>query len=99
MDFEDKSRALLPSLEKLAKNDVKIKIALSGDLDKIKKINAKHGLKARQVDTNNRMFISDRTQALLMITPENAEEEMGVWLNSEFFTDSLHNIIEKSMRN
>jgi hypothetical protein len=24
---------------------------------------------------------------------------MGVWLNSEFFTDSLHNIIEKSMRN
>ncbi|MDO8564132.1 MAG: helix-turn-helix domain-containing protein [Nanoarchaeota archaeon] len=99
MDFEDKSRVLIPSLEKLAKNNVKVKIALSGDPEKVKKLNIKHGLKAKYVDSNTRMFISDRKQAMLMITPENAEEEMSVWLNSEFFTDSLHDIVERSMRN
>lgn len=99
LDFEDKSRVLIPSLEKLAKNDVKIKIALSGDPEKVKKLNIKHGLKAKPINSNTRMFISDRKQALLMITPEHAEEEMSVWLNSEFFTDSLHDIVERSMKN
>jgi len=99
LDFEDKARVLLPSIEKLMNNNIKVRIALSGDADKVKKLNVKHGLKAKFTDSNTRMFISDRTQALLMITPENTEEEMGIWLNSEFFTDSLHNIVEKSMRN
>ncbi len=99
LDFEDKSRVLVPALEKLAKNNIKVRIALSGDQDKIKKVNNKFNLKAKSVETNTRMFIADKREALLMITPETAEEEMGVWLNSEFFTDSLHNLVEKGLKN
>lgn len=99
LDFEDKSRVLMPALEKLNKNNIKVKLALSGDEDKIKKISSKFNVKAKQVDSSARFFMADKKQALLMITPENSEEEMGVWLNSEFFTNSLHSIVEKTLRN
>jgi HTH-type transcriptional regulator, sugar sensing transcriptional regulator len=97
-DFEDKSRALIPVIEKAAKNNIKIKIALSGEIDKIKKFNAKHNLKAKTIDSNARLFMSDRKEILFMITPSSSDEEIGVWLNSPFFTDSLIGVIENSLR-
>lgn len=97
-DFEDKSRVLAPILEKLAKQNVKVKIALSGDGDKIKKVSHKHGIKPRTVDNTGRFFIADKKQALVMITPDHADEEMGVWLNSEFFTTSLSTFVESTFK-
>lgn len=99
LDFEDKARVLAPAIEKLNKNNIKVRIALSGEEEKIKKLSHKYGLKPKVVETNARFFIADRKQALLMITPESSEEEMGVWLNSEFFTQSLHNLFDKTMNN
>jgi sugar-specific transcriptional regulator TrmB len=97
-DFEDKSRVLLPALERANKNNIKIKMALSGDHSKIKKTLNKTGLKPKTSESNARFFISDKTQALMMITPEHSDEEMGVWLSSPFFTQSLHNIVEGSLK-
>jgi len=98
MDFEDKGRVISSALEKLNKNNVKVKIALSGDADKVKKINAKFNLKARYTDSNARVFIADNKEVLFMVTPETAEEEIAVWLDSPFFTESLALVIESSMR-
>ncbi len=99
LDFEDKSRVLSSALEKLNKNNIRLKISLSGDPEKIKKINAKYGLKAKAIDSNARVFVADRKEVLFMVTPETSEEEIGVWLDSPFFTESLTNIIDSSMRN
>ena len=98
LDFEDKSRVLLPTLERLMKNNVKVKVALSGEPEKIKKAAARFDIKIKQTDSNARIFISDKKEALLMVTPLN-EDEMGVWLNSQFFTGYLSNIIEGSLQN
>ena len=97
-DFEDKGRVLAQVLEKLNKNDIRLKIALSGDQDKVKKINSKFNIKAKQIDSNARVFMADKKEVLFMITHENAEEEIGVWLDSPFFTESLASVIENSMR-
>lgn len=97
-DFEDKGRVLLPTIEKAIKRNIKVKLVLSGDLDKIKKFNAKYNIKAKQIDSAARLFIADRKEVLFMITPQNSSEEMGVWLNSEFFTESLASIVENSLR-
>lgn len=99
VDFEDKSRVLVPSLERLAKTNVKLRLALSGDAEKVKRINAKHNLKAKHIESPARFFIADRKEALLMITPEHAEEEMGVWLSSPYFTESLAHIVEHAFKN
>ncbi|PIN93773.1 hypothetical protein COU54_01940 [Candidatus Pacearchaeota archaeon CG10_big_fil_rev_8_21_14_0_10_31_24] len=98
-DFEDKSRILLPSIEKLLKDNKKVRLALSGNQDKIKKLSSKFNLKVKSVDSNARLFISDKTQALMMITPEQSEEEIGVWLSAPFFTESLSHILEKTIKN
>lgn len=99
LDFEDKSRVLVPVLEKAAKSNVKIKLALSGESDQIKKISLKHNLKSKQIESKVRLFMSDRKEALLMITPQHSEEEIAVWLNSQFFAESLTDVVESSLRN
>ncbi len=98
LDFEDKSRALLPALEQAAKNDIKIRIALSGSPEKIKKIGSKFNVKIRQTDAGARMYVADREEVLFMITPENSEEEVGVWLNSPFFASSIHGILDEPQK-
>ncbi len=98
-DFEDKSRVLIPSLERLAKNNIKIKLALSGENEHVKKIGARMNIKVKHSETDARFFTADKKEILFMVTPEQAEEEMGVWLNSEFFTSALTNIIDFSLRN
>lgn len=98
-DFENKSRVLTPALEHLNKSNVKVRLALSGDAERIKKITTKLNMKIKTIDTPARFFIADRKQALLMITPENAEEEIGIWLNSGFFTDSLLHVVDNALKN
>lgn len=97
-DFDDKSRVLTPALERLMSNGVKVKVLLSGDHEKTKKTLAKLNVKHIPSSTNARFFIADREEALFMLTPETAEEEMGVWLNSTFFSDSLANLLDHSTR-
>jgi hypothetical protein len=45
------------------------------------------------------MFISDRKEVLMMMTPETAEEEHGIWLSSPYLTESLCAIIDSSLKN
>ena len=97
LDFEDKSRVLLPSIEKLNENNVKVKLILSGDQEKVKKINTRLNLKAKYTSSNARFFVSDKKEVVFMITPEKSGEEIALWLNSEFFTSSLLSIVEKSL--
>ncbi len=98
-DFEDKTRVLIPAIEKLMKNNVKVRIALSGDPQKVKKLNAKFEIKATSIDSDARVFMADKKEVMFMVTPLNSEEEMGVWLNSQFFTSYLSGIIENSLKN
>ncbi len=97
-DFEDKSRVLVPALQRFSKSNIKVKLALSGENEQVKKLGAKLNIKIKNAETNARFFIADKREVLFMVTPEQAEEEMGVWLNSEFFTSSLASIIDFSLR-
>ncbi len=94
LDFEDKSRVLIPALEQAAKNNVKIKLALAGSPERIKKVTARLNIKPSITNSTARLYIADKNEVLFMITPENAEEELGVWLNSSFFVESLRNIVD-----
>ena len=96
LDFEDKSRVFIPTLEKAMKKNLKVKLSLSGDLEKIKKVNSRYGLKAKHLESTTRVFIADKKEVLFMVTPMNAEEEMGIWLNSPYFSESIIGVIENS---
>lgn len=97
LDFEDKGRVLLPAIQQALENNVRVKLSISGEPEKVKKIASKFGLKPKMTDSSARLFIADRSEVLFMITPETAEEEVGVWLNSPFFAESMHSIIENPL--
>lgn len=96
LDFEDKSRALLPTLEEAAKRNIKIRIALSGEAEKIKKMSNKMPMKPISTNSDAKLYIADRKEVLFMITSDGSDEEIGVWLNSPFFAESMSGIIDSA---
>lgn len=98
LDFESKSRVLLPLIERLNKSEIKVKVSLSGEPEKVKKLNNKHNLKAKPTNTNGRFFIADKNEVLFMINSENSDEEVGVWLNSPYFASSFHGMFEAHLK-
>lgn len=98
IDFEDKARVILPAIERLAKKNVKMKIALSGDDDKIKRMNNKYDLKAKKTENNGRFFISDKSETIFMINHENGGNEVAVWLKSPFFSQTLASMFDEHLR-
>lgn len=98
LDFEDKSRALIPSLEDAAKRNIKIKLSLSGEIDKMRKLNAKSAIKPIPTESNSKIYIADRKEIFFMITPDKSDEEVGIWLNSPFFAESLSTMIEPNLK-
>ena len=72
IDFEDKSRVLLPALEKLSKGNVKVRLSLSGEPEKVSKLNSKLNLKAKHTESSARVFVVDKSETLLIVTPHNS---------------------------
>lgn len=97
-DFEDKSRVVLPALEKINKNDIKIRLALSGDEDRIRRFSNKHNLKVKKVNSEGRFFIVDKKETFFMINHEREDEEIGVWLRSQYFSNVFASMFETSLR-
>lgn len=93
-DFEDKSRVLLSVLNKINK-EVKVKISLSGDSYKVKRLASRNDLKIKESAQAGKYFIIDKKEMLLMIHPENMQEEVGVWINSPYFASSLSGMLDK----
>src|SRR3989344_742207 len=97
-DFDRKARVLMPALEQAQKKNLKIKIALTGEPEDIKKVTAKYNIKTKNSTHKGRFFITDKREVLFMLNPEQAEEELAVWLNSPFFTESLDSLFEHQLK-
>ncbi len=97
-DFEKKSRVLLPALESAQKKNIRVKLALSGDEESVKRVVAKHGVKAKHGDHKGRFFMADKRDVIFMLNPEHADEELGIWLKSPFFTESIDNLFDHQFK-
>lgn len=94
-DFEDKARVLMSVLNKINNEDVKLKVSLSGEAYKVKRLASRNGLKIKESNQMGRYFIIDKKEMLLMIQPEKFTEEIGVWVNSPYFANSLTTLLDK----
>lgn len=103
LDLESKSRIFMPLFERLNRANINLKMALSGDENDFKRITRKFNIKAKHLDMKARFFIADDSQVLFMLsnsTPsiENDEEEIGIWINSEFFASSLSTMFDMAFK-
>jgi HTH-type transcriptional regulator, sugar sensing transcriptional regulator len=99
-----KLEALMPSLEKVKKRGVKIRIAapidknnmkVARDLSKVGEVRNMQDIKARFVviDSNQLMFM------LLDDEKFHPNYDVGVWINTEFFAGALEQMFELAWKN
>jgi sugar-specific transcriptional regulator TrmB len=95
----DKPRFFYAIFERLRKENIKLKIALSGEERDIKKINAKFKIKAKNIKMDAKFYIADDEQVLFLISKGNLpDEEIAVWLNTPFFTSTLTFMFEQAFK-
>ncbi len=94
-----KIEALLPSLEKIKKRGVKIRVAapidkdnisVARDFKKVAEVKNLEGMKAR-------FIIIDSTQIMFMLLDDekfHPNYDTGVWINTEFFASALEQMFE-----
>lgn len=94
------------TFERLRKNNVKIKIALSGDKSEIEKVSKKLKIKISHINVDTKFFIADNEQVLFTISNNHNDkpyddsngEEIAVWLNTPFFTSTLSYLFDMAIK-
>jgi len=89
-DFSDRLRFFSNIITRLNKNKIDVKIALSGQDSEIKKLSNKLKTTIKKIEINTKFIIVDQEQVMFMLTEGNiADEELAIWLNTEFFSNAL----------
>jgi len=97
-DILSKSKLFSQTIETLKKSNVKVKIALSGEKDLVKEVEEKLSTKIKHVEIDAKFFIVDRQEVLFYISKSgNENEEIAVWLNSDFFVESFASLFEAAI--
>lgn len=97
-EIRSKAKLFFQTINTLKKTNVNVIIALSGDEKLIKEIESRFMIKIKKTEIDAKFFIIDRKEVLFYITKniENENEEIAVWLNSEFFVESFAVLFEKA---
>ncbi len=96
-DIKTKAKLFKQTFDILKKNNIKLQIALSGDESLIKQISEKFGEKFKSVDIDAKFFIVDRTEILFYVSKNSDDEDIAIWLNSEFFAQAFAALFDKAM--
>lgn len=100
LELEGKSRIFGDTFERLRKAGIKTRVALSGTEQDIKRVENKFKIKVQKIEIASKFFISDRKQVLFVINNSNVpeEEEVGIWLDSDFFSGSLSYLFDLAVK-
>ncbi len=97
-EIKSKAKLFSQTLEILKNAGIKIKIALSGDAKAIREIEDKLQIKIKRIEIDAKFFIIDRREVLFYISRDgNGNEDIAVWLNSDFFVEALTSLFEKAI--
>ena len=95
-----KIKLFTQTFESLKKENIKIKLALSGEERLIKQIEEKLGIKIKRTELDSKFFIIDRKEIMFYISKNvEANEDVAIWLNSEFFSQAFAILFETALKN
>jgi HTH-type transcriptional regulator, sugar sensing transcriptional regulator len=95
-EFLLKERLFKQTFDIMKKSNIIVKLALSGDEQTIKQISTKFEMKIKKIDIDAKFFIVDKTEILFYLS-NNGDEDIAIWLNSEFFSKAFADLFEKVM--
>ncbi len=96
-DIKSKLKLFKQTINTLKKNNIRVKLALSGDTDVINKVSKSLGIKSKKVDIRAKFFIIDRQEILFYLSLDANKDETAVWINSGFFAQSFATLFDKAI--
>ena len=97
-EFASKINLFKQTFDRLKKETIKIRIALSGEKELISRISEKLGIKISQIKINAKFFIVDRDEILFYLSNKQDEEDLAIWLNSPFFSEAFASMFELALK-
>ena len=98
-DIMAKLRTFSHLINKLKKKKIALKLAINGSQDEIKKIEDQFEVRAIQIPIKSRFFIVDQREILFNINnSEKDNEEVGIWIDSDFFAKSIAHLFENAYK-
>ncbi len=89
-----KGKIFKQTFDSLKKADIKVRLALFGEERLIKQAEQFFETKIFHVEIKAKFFIVDREQILFYISKEEDNEDLAVWLNSDFFAGAFSSLFE-----
>lgn len=96
-EIDSKTKLFQQTFELLKKSNIKIKVALSGEENLIKKLEKTFEIKIKKIDIDAKFFIIDRKEILFYLSKDKSQEDIAIWLNSEFFSQAFASLFEKAI--
>jgi len=96
-EIKSKIKIFTQTFKTLKKENIKLKLALSGDNDFIKQLENDLSIKIKKIDINAKFFIIDRKEILFYLSKNSDEEDVAIWLDSEFFAQAFASLFEKAL--
>ncbi len=96
-EIDSKKKLFKQTFDLLKKADIKVKVALSGDENLIKTLEKTFEIKIKKINIDAKFFIIDRTEILFYLSKNNLQEDVAIWLNSEFFAQAFAALFEKAI--
>lgn len=93
-EVASKLKLFQQTFDRFQKANVKFKIALSGDEELIKQLSNKLKIKIKKVDIDSKFFIVDRREILFYLSKDTTQEDLAIWLNSDFFSEAFATLFE-----
>jgi len=97
-EFASKLKLFTQTINILKKTNIKIKICLSGNPELIKQLSNKLNIKIKKADIKAKFFIVDRKEILFYLSNDPNQEDLAIWLNSEFFSKAFSSLFELAIK-
>ncbi|MEK6895591.1 MAG: helix-turn-helix domain-containing protein, partial [Nanoarchaeota archaeon] len=95
-ELKNKSKLFTQTFNLLKNNNIKLRVALSGNENEVKELSKKFEVKFFNISIEAKFFIIDRKEILFYVTKADAEEDIAIWLNSEFFSQAFASLFDKA---
>lgn len=93
-----KSKGFQQTIELLKKANIKVSVALSGSEELIKQVRERFNIKVKKVDIDAKFFIVDRQQILFYLHKDQKDDDIAIWLNSDFFAGAFASLFDLAVK-
>lgn len=96
-EIKEKPRNLREIFARMKDKKLSSRVLVYGNDDDVKEINKEFGVNAEKIAIKSSFFIVD-DKVLFVLSEKIDEDTLGVWINSDFFSNSINGLLERALK-